>query len=163
MFVLLSVEIGYQPGTNISRKSASVSVSGWLPLQLHMNVICYCFQACPLTVCDMIVPLFLFIFLQLCAQDNMTVLYIVRMAINRMSTDFIVIKKRTCLLFNPHIYLVRFFVPKTLWILRICNLNTHSIRIIIKIILLFFFNFGDFSNKSSRSLWFMRCGVFSLI
>jgi hypothetical protein len=28
MFVLLSVEIGYQLGTNISRKSASVTVPG---------------------------------------------------------------------------------------------------------------------------------------
>jgi hypothetical protein len=108
MFVLLPVEIGYQLGTNISRKSASVTVSGWLPLQLHMNVICYCFQSCQLTICDMILPLFLFILLQLYAQDNMTMLYIVWMTINFISTGFVVINKSTCEQVNIH--LVRLFI-----------------------------------------------------
>jgi hypothetical protein len=82
VFVLLPVEIGYHLGTNVSRKSAHVTVSGWLPIQLHMNVICCCFQAWQLTICDMISTLFLFISLQFYAQDNMRVLYALWMTTN---------------------------------------------------------------------------------
>jgi hypothetical protein len=156
MFVLLSVEIGYQLGINITLKSASVTVSGWLPFQQHMNVTCYCFQVWHLTICDMILTIFLFILLHSVAQVNMSILYIVWMAVNFMSTDFIIINKWTCLLFSHTSSFLGFLIPVTLRISMIYDLNTHSIRITNNI-LWFFKKIGDFScNKSSCSLWFIR-------